>query len=70
MKPGSRRAETDWAETPYPETILGSAATSAPKTQDPVAVLWIPDPEQRHWFREFYVYPPDKPARSVGFRKR
>jgi hypothetical protein len=33
------------------------------------AVLWLPDPEQRHFWREFYVRdkPPAKPGGKLGF---
>ena len=47
MKPGSR-AEFEWSEVPYPATLQGQAETdphAAP--EHPVAVLWVPDPEQR-----------------------
>jgi hypothetical protein len=39
---------------------------------DTAGVLWVPDPEQRHWFREVYVRKPgadDKPGRPAGFGK-
>lgn len=33
------------------------------------AVLWLPDPEQRHFWREHYVRerPPAKPGGKIGF---
>lgn len=69
MKPGSR-AEFDWSETPYPTTVMGQANSHPPSASThPIAVLWVPDPEQRHGFREFYIYPDPKPSRPVGFRK-
>jgi hypothetical protein len=41
-----------------------------PATWDAIAVLWIPDPEQRHGWREFYVRsPPAKPGGKYGFPK-
>lgn len=44
--------------------------SSAPPTgYDGVsAVLWLPDPEQRHGWREYYVLAPSqKPGGKVGF---
>jgi hypothetical protein len=37
----------------------------------PIAVLWLPDPEQRHGWREYYVakHAAPKPGRPLGFRK-
>ena len=38
----------------------------------PVAVLWIFDPEQRHWLREYYVkkQSPVKPnGKRMGYQK-
>jgi hypothetical protein len=47
------------------EAGSGSGSTSASR---PAAVLWIPDPEQRRGWREYYVYR-DEPARCpMGFR--
>ena len=72
-----RRAEYDWAEVPYPERLDGRAEllSTEPDADSPmagvVAVLWLPDPEQRRGVREFYVRKPgdEKPERTVGFRK-
>lgn len=35
-----------------------------------VAVLWVPDPEQRHGWREFYIRRERKPGqkRPMGYR--
>jgi hypothetical protein len=39
-------------------------------SEAPIAVLWVPDPEQRHRWREYYVRKPDKKEdRPFGFRK-
>lgn len=66
----TRRAEVDWAETPYPVTVMGQADTSSRSGSDhPAAVLWVPDPEQRRGWRELYVDKPGAPLRGVGFRK-
>lgn len=42
----------------------------APVLAEFVAVLWVPDPEQRHWWREYYIRhaPHSKPnTRPIGF---
>lgn len=53
---------------------VGSAHHVSDQGEDrprPLATLWLPDPEQRHGWREFYVYPEHKPNRKpMGFRKR
>lgn len=45
--------------------------TEAPLFGEFAAVLWVPDPEQRHWWREYYIRhadPHSKPnARPIGF---
>jgi len=43
--------------------------TEAPLFGEFAAVLWVPDPEQRHWWREYYIRRSDaKPnARPIGF---
>lgn len=72
-----RVAEFDWAEVPYPERMQGTAEMlpTEPDADSPMtgvtAVLWLPDPEQRRGWREFYVRKPgeEKPGRTVGFRK-
>lgn len=51
----------------------GSAepATGAADPEQPIAVLWIRDPEQRHGWREYYVKKttPKPAVRPFGFRK-
>lgn len=68
MKPGSR-AEFNF-EQDIPDVTVGHAEGG--KDDDhPAAVLWLPDPEQRYGWREFYVKRPEKPnGKAVGFRKR
>jgi hypothetical protein len=73
--PPPPRAEFDWSEVPYPERQQGMAE-ALPVTDsvmtDTAGVLCVPDPEQRHWFREVYVRKPgadDKPGRPAGFGK-
>lgn len=49
----------------------GSAtpATGA-ESEHPSAVLWVPDPEKRYLWREYYVYPKRGDApKKVGFRR-
>jgi hypothetical protein len=46
-------------------TEAGSGSTS---TSRPAAVLWIPDPEQRRGWREYYVYRDEPARRPMGFR--
>ena len=37
----------------------------------PAGRLFVPDPEQRHGWREHYVNQPPKPgARPIGFRRK
>lgn len=50
------------------ETI--PSTQTRPASSHPAAVLWVPDPEQRHGWREFYVYPDawQKPSgKRLGF---
>jgi hypothetical protein len=47
-----------------------TGAPVPPPSDIPKAILWIPDPEQRHGWREFCVRPQPsapKPKRSMGF---
>lgn len=42
-----------------------------PSISDYAAVLWVPDPEARHWWREYVVQrdrPPKPGSRAWGFR--
>ncbi len=67
------RGEDDW----YGTTWLGMGqahGVTPPDEERPemAAVLWVPDPEQRHGWREFYVTKPGAPSaalRPFGFRK-
>ncbi len=53
-----------------PNVTIGAAEPGSPDPARAVAVLWVPDPEQRHGIREFYVYPASlKEGRPLGFRK-
>lgn len=52
------------------QSQMGSAETSV-ISDHPVCVLWIPDPEQYHGWREFYVQraPTKKPgAKRMGYK--
>ncbi len=57
------------ADTVYIE--VGTVEPLTDATDRPVAVLWIPDIEQRHGFREYYVKKQAaKPGSTpIGFRK-
>lgn len=58
----------DTAETVARET--GRAECAATDEERPVAVLWVPDPEQRHGWREYYVkrQPPKPNGKRMGYR--
>lgn len=61
----------DWQEeTPL---TVGSASGASGDDDDehPVAVLWLPDPEQRSGWRYKSIWPRQekKPARRCGFGK-
>lgn len=62
------RREVDWIDTPIP--MMGAAhAIGDGVPGRVVGVLVIPDPEQRHGWREYYVREDPKPSRPIGFRK-
>lgn len=67
-----RRAEDDWTDDLWVEPVMGyaEADTDAPGGEKPAAVLWLPDPEQYHGFREYYVTRAAKPGGkgALGFR--
>ncbi len=64
----TRADDDDDIETP--SVTIGAAEPGSPDIGRAVAVLWVPDPEQRHGIREFYVYPASpKEGRPLGFRK-
>lgn len=66
MKPGSR-AEFNF-EQDVPDVTIGHAEVGREDDDRPAAVLWIPDPEQRYGWREFYVRRPvTQRRRRVGF---
>lgn len=51
---------------------IGSAESLTSDAERPIAVLWVPDIEQRHGWREYYVKP-DRPkpgGKLIGFRKK
>lgn len=70
MKPGSR-AEFNF-EQDLPDLVMGQAERE-PETSgldDVAAVLWVPDPEQRHGWREVYVRRTvQRRRRAMGFRR-
>lgn len=51
---------------------VGSAEKIEEDVDRPVCVLWIPDPEQRHGWREYYVKKsaPKPSGKPMGYRKR
>lgn len=73
-KPGARRNATDddyW----WPMLTSGFASSTVgavDEKPDVAAVLWVPDPEQRHGWREYYVNRDTSPPapRTLGFRRR
>ena len=70
MKPGSR-AEFNF-EQDVPDVVMGHAESDAVSSalDGVAAVLWVPDPEQRHGWREVYVRnAATKRRRTVGFRR-
>jgi hypothetical protein len=76
LKPGGKRRAADdddwwWDETPV--TTVGTAIPSSesPSTSTSTPVLWLPDPEQRRGWREYYVPHDDEPEKPpIGFRGR
>ena len=46
------------------------AGQPAPTSDSPPAVLWVPDPEQRHGWREYYVKRPEAAKRPIGFQTK
>ena len=69
-----RRAEEehDWTDDLWVDPQVGHGASSVQGTdaEEVAAVLWVPDPEQRRGYREYYVKRNDeKPGkRPMGFR--
>ncbi len=72
MKPGAPRAYDPAFDSAI---LLGTGAAhsvSDEPEQRPrsIARLYVPDPEQRHGWREYYVYPETTPTeRHAGFRR-
>ena len=68
-----RSEDEDEAFDGRPETVVGSAGSFASEHDDdlPAGSLWVPDPEQRHGWREFYIRrdATPKPGRPMGFGK-
>jgi hypothetical protein len=66
----------DWDDYWWPVSLgLGTvhdlADSSDEEPQKPQQVLWIPDPEARHSWREWYVSPEkpnSKPKGRIGFK--
>lgn len=68
-----KRAEVDWIEPPAPTVGVAEAVVDERAPESIAAVLWVPDPEQRRGWREFYIRRQggsSKPnARPIGFGK-
>ena len=58
-----------------PQAVLAQGKVDLPQAVEPsglgefAAVLWVPDPEKRYGWREYYVRRPDgaKPGVRLGF---
>jgi hypothetical protein len=61
------RSDDDPAEAPEPDSA-GVGEVRQVDPDPPVAILWLFDPEQRHFLREHPVYRAGPPARPLGFR--
>lgn len=78
MKPGAAWREEPWWYWGYPYAteqplMPGSGVQNLESSGEPkpgtAATLWVPDPEQRHGWREYYVYrepPPPPQRRKLG----
>lgn len=66
----------DWDDYWWPANLgLGTVHDLADSSDDepskPAQILWVPDPEQRHGWREWYVSPDKpngKPKGRIGFK--
>lgn len=72
-RPARPKREYYWADPPI-ATVGVAQGASGPDddTANLVGPLWVPDPEQRHGWREYYVRASPKPGserRPMGFRK-
>lgn len=67
----TRTRATDYDDAPWFFGVGTTGGGMEPERNAPVGTLWVPDPEQRHGWREFYVaHPEPKPgANPIGFRK-
>lgn len=62
--------EPVWAEENPIQPAPGFAEGTAAQDDHPAAVLWIPDIDARHGWREYYVRRTAKPgARAMGFQR-
>ncbi len=69
MARGQRaRLESTWLDAaPIGTGSAEARRADAPATYDGVlSVLWLPDPEQRHGWREHYIRAPEAPKRRTG----
>ena len=78
MKPGAAWREEpwwhwDWPGRPGSYLVQGNGVQNLGTNEAPrsatAANLWVPDPEARRGWREYYVYhdpPPPPPGRKLG----
>jgi len=63
--------EPVWTPDEVSAIVTGKVDQVSEDSDRPVAVLWVPDPEQRHGWREYYVKKAmPKPCDRMGYRKR
>ena len=69
MRSDGQVDETDYDDWPYWYDVLpvGAVETNLGADTEATPVLWLPDPEQRHGWREWYCRKPDPERASIGF---
>ena len=65
------RSEYEWSEVPTPSvgSVQVSSGAEELSISDFAAVLWVPDIDARHKWREYVVAKPKPGSRPVGFRR-
>ena len=63
--------EPVWAIEDTVSLAVGNAEDVGTDPERAIAVLWLPDPEQRHGWREYYVKKtaPKPGNKRMGYRK-
>jgi hypothetical protein len=65
-----RHIHPDYEDDQVAAPFIGSVEVGEHGHGQPAGVLWVPDPEQRHGWREVYIDKPgSKVGTAVGFRK-